>query len=216
MTKPGSPDTKDTPSDRALVLTWLSALFASRPTADFVASHRRGPAGALLRRLGRDADCTTGIATMIACLDAAVDDATLADDLGRQFGLAFEGIGGPRTAPPFESVYRQGAPWRLFQEPASEMSELLARHDLSFVSGLAVSSDHLAVELALAAHLLADGDAAFPAMIERLALWVPAFAARCAEVDRTGFWRGAARVLATVVARERSAHAITPSHERAA
>lgn len=102
-----------------------------------------------------------------------------------------------------KSAFRAGGAWRLFQAPTSEMEALLAEHDLSVATDAGLPADHLAIELALAAHLIAAEEPVRGAeMIRRLAGWVPAFADACADADSDGFWAGAAYVVAAVMARE--------------
>ncbi|RBP14127.1 TorA-specific chaperone [Roseiarcus fermentans] len=185
----------------AEMLDWLAALFAAPPTVEFVASHRRGPGADLLRDLARDPDLAHGAALLREALAGADDDRALAARLGRSFGLLFEGVGGPDTVPPYESAFRQGSAWRLFQAPTGEMEALLAERDLSVSPAAAMPADHLAVELALTAHLVATGDdESAEAMIRRLAGWTPAFADACGVADGEGFWAGAAILLAAVTA----------------
>jgi TorA-specific chaperone len=203
-------------SDAVTLLTWLAALFAAPPTADVVAAHRRGVAGRLLEELSREETFATGVALMRGTLDTEADDAAVAAELGRRYGLLFDGIGGPRTVPPYESAFRPGAVWRLFQEPVSEMDALLAEHDLSVSTHTARPSDHLSIELALAAHLAAADDPAFPEMMKRLARWVPAFAARCIAADEDSFWGGASRVLAATASHENPVPETTETEAEAA
>lgn len=189
------------PSHNAAALfDWLSATFAGPPSVEAVAAHRRGSAAEWLSILADDPDLAPGVARMRGVLDRETGDDELAACLQRRYGLMFDGIGGPYTIPPCESAFRPGAAWRMFQEPAAEMQALLAERDLS-VSDAALPPDHLAVELALAAHLAAAGDPEAEAMTARLAAWVPAFAAACAQVDEEGFWAAAAEILAAAVAR---------------
>ncbi len=117
--------------------------------------------------------------------------------VGSAYGMLFEGIGGPKTVSPYESVHRDGG--RLFGAPAAEMEAILAAHDLSVAASAHEAPDHLAVELAAAARLLAEGEPDADAIIERLRGWVPAFAADCAAADSNGFWAGAAAVLIAIV-----------------
>ncbi len=193
----------DRPSAQALAdtLNWLAALFAAPPTPDFVASHRRGRGSELFCFQAEDPGLAHGVALIRKALDASDDDATVAARLGRSFGLLFEGVGGPDTVPPYESAFRPNGAWRLFQVPTAEMDALLVEHDLSVSPDTAMSADHLAIELALTAHVLAAGDkASAAAMFQRLAGWVPAFADACSDADGEGFWAGAAAILAAVVA----------------
>ena len=187
----------------AETLSWLAALFAAPPTPEFVASHRRGAGAEILRDFAEDAELAQGVALLREALDSADDDAATAARLARGFGLLFEGIGGPHTVPPYESAFRRGGGWRLFQAPTAEMDALLASRDLSVTTGASMPADHLAIELALTAHLAAAGDQAAAAeMLQRLVAWIPAFADACGAADGDGFWAGAAAVLAAVVTRE--------------
>ncbi len=189
-------------ADAVAALDWLSVLFARPPGADAVASHRRGPVADLMTRLGGDADLAWGIARMRAALDGDEDDGAAAAKLERAYGLTFEGIGGPRTAPPYESAYRGAGPRRLFQAPTAEMEALLDEQGFTVAADIGLPADHLAVELALAAWLASAGGPASAAMTRRLADWVPDFAADCAAIDRDGFWAGAAAALAALAVRE--------------
>jgi TorA-specific chaperone len=203
-------------SEAVTIFAWLSALFAARPTPEVVAAHRRGAASRLLEELSSEPDFAHGVAQMRVSLDAETDDATVAAGLGRQYGLLFDGIGGPRTVPPYESAFRPGAAWRLFQEPVSEMNALLAEHGVSVSSDTPRPSDHLSIELALAAHFAAVSDPSFTEMTKRLAGWVPAFAAHCVEADETGFWGGASLILEAAVSRGNPVLEATETQEEAA
>lgn len=191
----------DAPGRTSMRLAWLSALYAAPPSVDVVASHRRGPAAGILEDLAREDAFAAGVARMREAL-AAGGDAVVAARLERAYGLLFEGIAGPRTTPPYELAFRPGASRRLYQAPTAEMEALLAERDMSVSVDAALPADHLAVELALAAHLMTAADPAFPAMARRLASWVPEFCAECAEADGTGFWAGAASVLAALVSQQ--------------
>jgi TorA-specific chaperone len=79
------------------------------------------------------------------------------------------------------------------------MEAILAAHDLSVAASAREAPDHLAVELAAAARLLAEGEPDAEAVIDRLRGWVPAFAVDCAAADANGFWAGAAAVLTAIV-----------------
>ena len=116
-----------------------------------------------------------------------------ASDLNAAFCCLFLGAGGPDgNAPPYESAYSGSG--RLFQEPAAEMAKLLAAHGLGLAEGCCEPADHLAIELALLASLLARPEPA-AALVDRLLGWVPSFAARCAACDATGFYAALAALL---------------------
>jgi TorA-specific chaperone len=121
------------------------------------------------------------------------DAAEAASDLNAAFCCLFLGAGGPDgNAPPYESAYCGSG--RLFQEPTAEMAKLLAAHGLGVAEGCCEPADHLAIELALLAALLAGPEPA-TALVDRLLGWVPGFAARCAACDATGFYAALAALL---------------------
>jgi len=185
--------------DDAETLEWLSVLFAAPPSLEAIASYRRGPAAAMLDRLAADPDLALGVAALRRELHGALDDAALAAKIGMRFVLIFEGVAGPMTVSPYESAHRFDG--RLFQAPTAEMAALLAAHDISISPDVAEPADHIAIELALAARLTAADDPDAAAMTQRLAAWVPLFAAACIAASGGGFWAGAAHVLGAVVAR---------------
>ena len=183
--------------DLVALFNWLSAIFAAPPDRDAIASYRRGPAVAWLDGVASLPGCGEAVARMESALEADADDALVVARVGSAYGMLFEGIGGPKTVSPYESVHRDGG--RLFGAPAAEMEAILAAHDLSVAVSAHEAPDHLAVELAAAARLLAEGEPDAEAVIERLRGWVPAFAADCATADANGFWAGAAAVLTAIV-----------------
>ena len=178
---------------------WLADLFAAAPRHETVASYRHGEAAAWLASLSDEPDLGPGIARVRRALDAPDDDGALTSRVAVAHAHLFLGVGGPDTVPPYESAWRCGG--RLFQEPAAEMERLLADHGLAVRPDAAEPADHLSVELALRARLLAAADPAADALHARLAGWVPAFCAACARRDASGFWAGAALVLAAILAR---------------
>jgi TorA-specific chaperone len=187
--------------DVSATLDWLSVVFGAPLSVEAVSAHRRGPAAALIAALAEDADCAPGIARMRNALDRGDDDEAGAARLNRAYRLAFEGLGGPRTVPLCESAYR-GASRRLFQAPTAELEALLAESGISMPADVRLPADHLAIELALTALLVATGSPEAKEMIRRLAAWIPSFAAECTEVDEDGFWAGAAGVLNALIAHE--------------
>jgi len=198
------------PHDLAAVIEWLSAVFAAPPDRAAVASYRRGLAAAWLDGVASLPGCGEAVARMQSALEVDADDAFVVARVGSAYGMLFEGIGGPKTVSPYESVHRDGG--RLFGAPAAEMEAILTAHDLSVAASAHEAPDHLAVELAAAARLLAGGEPDADAIIARLLGWVPAFAADCAAADSNGFWAGAAAVLTAIVglATRRPANAEIP------
>jgi TorA-specific chaperone len=184
------------PGDLSALSAWLSALFAAPPDRDAIASYRRGPAAEWLAAVASIPACSEGVARMRQALDVEADDARVAARVGAAYGLLFEGIGGPKTVSPYESVHRGG---RLFGGATAEMEAILAAHDLSVAAAAHEAADHLAVELATAARLLTEAEPAAAAMFDRLQNWIPDFAAACAVADSSGFWAGAAETLLAIV-----------------
>ncbi len=187
------------PEERAGLLLWLAGLFAAPQTAASLEAHRQGAGAALLSELAADRDLGPGARAMSDALADDVSAADLARRLEMDFGLDFLGIAGPATAAPYESAHRCGG--RLFQAPVGEMDRLLAAHDLS-VALPGEPSDHLAIEVALLAHLVASGHPDRQALADRLALWVPDFRDRVIAIDDTGFYAGAAHTLTAAIRRE--------------
>jgi TorA-specific chaperone len=183
--------------DLVALFNWLSAVFAAPPDRDSVVSYRRGPAAAWLDGVASLPGCAEAVERMRCALEAEAEDALVAAQVGAAYGLLFEGVGGPRTVSPYESVHADGG--RLFGAPAAAMDAILAAHDLSVAASAHEAPDHIAVELAAAARLLAEGEPDAEAIIARLRGWVPAFAADCAAADANGFWAGAAAVVIAVV-----------------
>jgi TorA specific chaperone len=176
---------------------WLADLFAAPPDLNAVASYRRGAAAVWLDSLMAIPGLGSGLSQMRQVLDSDLGDAELTSSIGLSYGRLFLGIGGPNTVAPYESAQRFGG--RLYQAPASEMAGLLRAHDLSISAACSEPADHLAVELALMAHLTATANPAHTALSARLRGWVPQFCELCVRQDRFGFWAGAAKVLSTVV-----------------
>jgi TorA-specific chaperone len=183
--------------DLVALFNWLSAVFATPPDRASIASYRHGPAAAWLESVASLPGCAEAVERMRCALEADAEDALVAAQVGSAYGILFEGIGGPRTVSPYESVHADGG--RLFGAPAAAMEAILAAHDLSVAASAHEAPDHIAVELAAAARLLAEGEPDADAVIARLRGWVPAFAADCAAADANGFWAGAAAVVIAIV-----------------
>lgn len=199
-------------TDPAPLLTLLAALYAAPPEAEAIASLRRGAGATFLADLRAHGDPEGALAGFAAALAGPEDDAELAHRLAYAFGLLFLGIGGPATIAPYESFHRYGG--RLFQAPTSEMDGLLAAHGLS--PALAGEpADHLSIEMALLAHLVATGHPDRHPLAERLAGWVPLLRDELAAGDATGFFAAAARLVAVVVDSVRVGSETTPSLQQA-
>lgn len=194
-----SPRAEPHPVAEADVWVWLSGLFAEAPSPEAIAFWRSPAVGARIAQLAADADLAEGLGAMRAAWETHEDPGAVAARLGHTFGRLFLGLAGPETISPYESAQRFG---RLFQAPASEMAALVAAHDLSVAETTREPADHLAIELALMARLVATDHPDRAVLADRLAAWVPGFRDQCVARDASGLWAGAARVLAAVVDRE--------------
>lgn len=188
----------------ALAFGWLSALFARPPAAAQIAAHREGPLAALLADLAVDPELASPIAALAIAMSG--DAEATAIRIAIAHGRLFDGLAGPETVPPYESAHVGDG--RLFQAPVGEMERLIAAHDLKVADDAHEPADHLAIELALMARLVALDHPDRAVLAARLAGWVPAFARACEARDRNGFHAAAARLLATLV--EREARSRTP------
>jgi TorA-specific chaperone len=195
-----TPTQADLANARAAVLALFARLFAAPPTPAIVAALRRVASGAVLAELPDDGTVVDALAPLLAALAEPADDATLALDLERTFGVLFLGLAGPRTVPPYESAWRGNG--RLFQQPVADMNALLAALDIpAALSG--EPADHVAIETELLAHLVATAHPTRAALAERLAAWLPGFQDALVVTDPTGFYAAAATALLAAVERER-------------
>lgn len=188
-----SPD----PRWNASIAEWLAGIFAAAPTADTVISYRGRMGATLFASLAQDATRVAGARRMQSALDIEAPAAVLAPELAAAFTHLFDGVGGGKTVPPYESAH-VGASGRLFQAPTDAMEKLLRRSDLSTDEAFREPSDHLSIELALLARLIrhdSDHETQAALLDDHLLVWVPRFADRCRAYDRTGFYAGAAQVL---------------------
>jgi TorA-specific chaperone len=184
------------PREVAALFDWLAAVFAAPPNRETVAAYRRGQAADWLNAVATIPGCAEGVARTRRALDADADDGRVAARIGAAYGMLFEGIGGPKTVSPYESVHRGG---RLSGPPAAAMAAILAVHDLSVAASAGEPADHIAVELATASRLLAEAHPDAATMLDRLRGWTSDFANGCIAADPCGFWAGAAEILTAIV-----------------
>jgi TorA-specific chaperone len=191
----------------ASIAEWLAGIFVAPPTTDIVVSYREGIGTTFLKALVEEPGCGAGAQRMQSALNAEGSAAAIARQLAVAFTQLFDGVGGPKTASLYESAY-VGISGRLFQAPAGAIEKLLRQSDLSTDDAFREPPDHLSIELALLARLIRnDSDHRTQAALldEHLLVWVPAFAGRCREYDRTGFYAGTAQVLTGFLAAQRAA-----------
>lgn len=186
------------PSGQAQCFQWLANVFLAPPSMPEIDAYRRGPAAIWLEQLGVSELLAEGIGQLRGALSVGVADQELAARLGKAHGALFSGLGGPATVPPYESAYEGDG--RLFQAAATDMAVLLKAHGMHVSRTWAEAPDHLAVELSLLARLLVSGHGDADGLTKRLRGWLPVFADRCAVLDPTGFWSGAANALISLLA----------------
>ncbi len=133
--------------------------------------------------------------------DMAAQPAEASKDLAGVFSYLFLGVGGPNSAPPYESAYvsERGI---LYQEPVTAMEQTLAALNLHVIQEFPEPADHVAVELATAAALAASGGT--PSQLKdflenRLNRWLGDFADACARNDRHGFYATVAKSAAELI-----------------
>ncbi|MGJ5178578.1 TorD/DmsD family molecular chaperone [Bradyrhizobium oligotrophicum] len=137
----------------------------------------------------------------ISAVTSVGDAAAATSLLNAAFCRLFLGLGPSAATLPIESAHRGNG--RLFQEPVSIMSDMLAAHGLCPSKNFTEPPDHLAIELSLLEQLIrlqaslveVDERAAISTLCRRLAEWTPDFAAAVAANDPTGFYAALARIL---------------------
>ena len=191
----------------ASIAEWLAGIFVAPPTADMVVSYRGRTGAALFNALAEEPGCAVGVQQMQSALILEEAPAAVARNLAAAFTQMFDGVGGSKTVSPYASAHI-GDSGRLFQAPAGQMEKLLRQLDLSTNEAFREPPDHLSIGLALLARLIRHGanrQAQTALLDDHLLVWVPAFADRCRECDRTGFYAGAAQVLTAFLAAQRAA-----------
>jgi TorA specific chaperone len=197
----------------ASIAEWLAGIFMASPTADAIARYREGIGETLFETLAERPECASGAQQMQTALNVEGAAAEVARSLAITFTRLFDGIGGSTPVSLYESTY-VSASGRLFQASSSNMNQLLRDFDVSTDVAFREPPDHLSVELALLARMIridAHLQAQAKLLDDHLLVWVPAFANRCRESDRTGFYAGAARILTGFLAAQRDALKILPT-----
>jgi len=190
----------------ASIAEWLAGIFVAPPTADTVVSYREAIGATLFEALAEEPGCAAGARRMRSALNAEMSATAVARQLAATFTQLFDGVGGAKTVSLYESAY-VGVSGRLFQAATGEMEDLLRQSDVSTDDAFREPSDHLSIELALLAWSIrhdVDRQAQAALLDDHLLIWAPAFADRCREYDRTGFYAGAAQVLTAFLTAQRA------------
>jgi TorA-specific chaperone len=201
----------------ASIAEWLAGIFAAPPTTDTIVSYREGIGATLFEALAEEPGCAAGAQRMQSALNAEMSPAAVARRLAAAFTQLFDGVGGAKTVSPYESAY-VSASGRLFQAATGNMEELLRQSDLSTDDAFREPPDHLSIELALLAWSIrhdADRQAQAALLDDHLLVWVSAFADRCRQYDRSGFYAGTAQVLTAFLTAQRATlpHRRPPNQE---
>jgi len=197
------------PSDlgwNASIAEWLAGIFVAPPTADTVVSYRDAIGATLFEALAEEPGCAAGAQRMRSALLSEGSAAAVARQLAAAFTQLFDGVGGAKTVSLYESAY-VGVSGRLFQAATGDMERLLRQSDVATDDAFREPSDHLSIELALLAWSIRHGtdrQAQAALLDDHLLVWVPAFADRCRQYDRTDFYAGAARVLTAFLTAQRA------------
>lgn len=192
----------------ASIVEWLAGIFVAPPSTNTVVGYRERMGAILFEALAEEPGCHPGVQRMRSALNLEGSAAAAALRLGRAFTQLFDGIAGSKAVSLYESGY-VGVSGRLFQAPSGDMEKLLRQSDLSTDAAFREPPDHLSIELAFLARLIrygADRKAQTALLLDdHLLVWVPAFADRCRECDRTGFYTGAAQLLTAFLTAQRIA-----------
>ncbi len=206
--------------ERGHLYRWLSRVFLRELSADDIGGYSRGSGRLLLQGLAEDERMGAGATMMLRQFDGGADGDDQSRALAGFYGRLFHGVGGRRSVPPYQSVYESeerathGEAWR-------RMRAVLADLGLAAPEGSREPEDHVAIQLAVMAHLCdLAGDAAEGGdtgalgqalgrrrdfLTSHLLAWVPTFCADCQASDGDGFYAGAASVLAALLEEERAA-----------
>lgn len=132
--------------------------------------------------------------------------------LGGEYHRLFVGVGKPAVCL-WESIYLTGIN-ALFQQNTLEVRRFYARHGFEARDAGRVADDHLAIELAFLRELAlqtasSEGSeridllrAQQEFLTEHVARWVNSFVDQVVEHDRTGYYRGYARLLSDFIAQD--------------
>ncbi|MDR3535690.1 MAG: molecular chaperone TorD family protein [Acetobacteraceae bacterium] len=170
---------------------FLARLFIAPPDAKLLQSCRDGVGARLLADCAADPRFAPGTTCLMGALRANCIEA-----LSNAWTLLFSGAGGPANVPPYASAYAEG---RLYGAAAARMQAELSRLDLAVAGDCREPPDHVAIQLTILAELLWREPPETAEAFRRTELaWLPAFCGSCATRDSTGFYAGAALLLAAL------------------
>jgi TorA specific chaperone len=186
----------------AFVYRWVAGLFLAPPTADALASYQSEEGQNLLSALAAVPAMASPVADLRALTVPGRDLTEAASRLASAYSAAFL-VGGRRSAPPYASVWLSPN-GLMYQEPARDMTRMLAALELTLPANMPEPPDHIGFQLNLLAELdeRARAGVAVPitpdAFIrEHMLDWVPLFARACAGLRNPYFFADLASGLST-------------------
>lgn len=178
---------------RSFVYRWLAQFYLGPTDQTALARYREEDGRALLSQCATVPSLREFAAALKVMTDPKADLKIAQGRIASAFSLAFD-MGGPKSAPPFASVYLSEC-GLLLQQPARDMARLLRQLEMSLPDGFNEPPDHLGMELNVMAELI-DRDAAKRGLPlaqatfleQHLLSWLPAFAARCHKLRTPAFY----------------------------
>lgn len=177
---------------------WLSELFGTPATPQYIAQTTTPQAQQTLHWMGEQLDAATKIQALNTILAQDYPE-PLAVHLQRRYTSLFEGIFKHRAVLPYESA------WQASDAAITEMKATLRALDLHVNPNCCEPPDHLAIELAALTLALRDENYPIAAeLILRLQSWVPRFSAALHQQDKDGFYAAAGDVLLAFLKKARN------------
>ncbi|WP_394152740.1 molecular chaperone TorD [Vibrio maritimus] len=191
---------------RAEIYWWLSSLFAAELTDDELNKYHSPEIRSFLSGLGENPSLKEPIQVFTESLNRLQvrEDAQL--ELSADFCDLFL-KSDKHGALPYASMYI-GKSGLLNDQPAQDMADLLAKHNVAVNKDLNEPADHLAIELDFLGNLIIrsnelEAEAHMnDALHEQaefiknyLMTWLPQFVAKCQTNDEFGFYASAAKLL---------------------
>lgn len=183
---------------------WLAQFFLCPPSLPTLERYR-GMDGRRYLAVCKAIPALTPAATMIETMVAPSAD--LAEEQARfasAFSQAFD-VGGPRSAPPYASVYlsERGL---LYQQPTRDMNRVLDGLRMVLPDGVNEPADHIGIQLNVAAELCDREREGQPVPLAKTVFlethvlsWLPAFVARCEALPDPTLIGGLARAVLNLV-----------------
>lgn len=199
----------DAPShlERARIYQWLGGIFSRELSAEALATYRSTDGMTLLEGFAAHPPLAPLVAELRTLALAHESPETAVTDLAGAFSRLFLGVGGRRSAPPYESAYTNER-GLLFQEASGHSAAALMNLGLHVSASCPEPPDHLAIQLEIMAALAsraheaaasAERDAYMHRQLafleDRLLPWIGAFRDDCVASDRSGFYATAATCL---------------------